>query len=178
MIHTEEAFESVIVTALLSGGYVRVEKSGYDRARGLFPETLLAFIRETQPKEWDKLQAILGPKTGEQILSDLVKWMDAHGSLATLRHGFKCYGRQLRIAYFRAAHGLNAELITRYAANRVGVTRQLRYSERNANELDLVLSVNGLPVITLELKNPLTWQTAADAIHQYKCDRDRPRTAV
>ena len=98
-------------------------------------------------------------------MSDLVKWMDVQGSLSTLRHGFKCYGRLLRIAYFRAAHGLNAELLTRYAANRVGVTRQLRYSERNANELDLVLSVNGLPVITLKLKNPLTGQNAADAIH-------------
>ena len=172
MMHTEEAFEAAIEDALLAGWYVSVAKSGYDRALGLFPEPLLAFLRDTQGAETARLEAILGPKTDAQILSDLTKWLDAQGALATLRHGFKCYGRLLRVAYFRAAHGLNAELQNRYDRNRVGVTRQLRYSARNTNELDLVLSVNGLPLFTLELKNPLTGQTAQDAIRQYQNDRD------
>ena len=64
--------------------------------------------------------AARGRRPGEQVLGDLCKWMDANGSLATLRHGFKCYGRTLRVAFFKAAHELNPELEARYAANRLG----------------------------------------------------------
>jgi type I restriction enzyme R subunit len=103
--------------------------------------------------------------------------MDTHGSLTTLRHGFKCYGRTLRVAFFKAAHELNPELEARHAANRVGVTRQLHYSTRSENSLEVVLTVNGIPVATLELKNPLTGQTVTEAIRQYQTDRD-PRETV
>ena len=150
---------------------------GFDRERAIFPETVLAFIRETQPKEWAKLKALHGDNTGEQILGDLCKWMDIHGVLATLRHGFKCYGRTLRIAFFKAAHELNPELNARYDANRVGLTRQLHFSPRSEQSLDVTLSVNGLPVATLELKNPLTGQTVEHARKQYRQDRD-PREPI
>jgi len=103
--------------------------------------------------------------------------MDTYGSLATLRHGFKCYGRTLRVAFFKAAHGLNPELEERYAKNRVGITRQLHFSARNEKSLDVVLSVNGIPVATVELKNPLTGQTVEDAMRQYRLDRD-PREPI
>ena len=66
-----------------------------NRERAIFPEVVLEFIRETQQKEWSKLEALHGAKTGEQILTDLCKWMDLKGSIATLNHGFKCYGRTL-----------------------------------------------------------------------------------
>src|SRR5437867_1690478 len=115
--HTEGAFEDVIEAHLLANGYARVANDGFDRARAIFPTVALDFIRETQPKEWAKLEALHGQRTGEQIIADLCKWMDAHGSLATLRHGFKCYGRTLRVAFFKAAHGLNPELEARYARN-------------------------------------------------------------
>ncbi len=124
---SEAAFESVIETHLLAHGYLRLAPDGFDRERAIFPETVLGFIRETQPKEWDKLEALHGERTGEQVLGDLCKWMDQNGALATLRHGFKCYGRTLRVAYFKAAHALNPELEARYAANRLGLTRQLHY---------------------------------------------------
>src|ERR1035437_9614279 len=162
----EIAFEIVIESHLLANGYTRIAEAGYDRARAIFPETILDFIRETQPKEWKKLEALHGAKTGEQIIADLCKWMDAHGSLATLRHGFKCYGRTLRVAFFKAAHGLNAELEARYAANRLGLTRQLHFSLKNEKSLDVTLSVNGIPVVTLELKNALTGQTLEHAVRQ------------
>src|SRR5712692_6178525 len=157
--HSEAAFETVIEAQLLANGYVSVDRDGFDRKRAIFPETVLAFIRETQPKEWAKLEALHGEKTGEQILGDLCKWMDANGSLATLRHGFKCYGRTLRVAFFKPAHGLNPELEKRYKANRLGLTRQLHFSPKNEKSLDVSLSVNGVPVATLELKNQLTQQT-------------------
>ena len=168
----EFAFESAIELDLLAKGYVPVGESGFDRERAIFPVVALAFIRQTQPKDWGKLESLHGAKTGDLILADLCKWMDAHGSLATLRHGFKCYGRTLRVAFFKAAHGLNAELENRYKANRVGITRQLHYSTRNANSLDVAISVNGIPVATAELKNPLTGQTFEDAKRQYCLDRD------
>ena len=106
------------------------------------------------------------------VLKDLTHWLDTYGTLAVLRNGFKCYGRTLRVAFFKPAHGMNPELAAQYAANRVGVTRQLRYSLKNTNELDLVLSINGIPVVTAELKNPMTGQTVTNAIAQYQQDRD------
>ncbi len=175
--HTEGAFETVIETYLLANGYVTVDRRGFDRDRALFPEVVLGFIHETQPKEWSKLEALHGESTGEQILADLCKWIDANGSLATLRHGFKCYGRTLHIAFFKAAHELNEELEARYAANRVGITRQLHFSPQSEESIDVTLSLNGIPIATLELKNPLTGQTLDDARRQYREDRD-PREPI
>ena len=175
--HSEAAFETVIEAHLLENGYVPIDREGFDRERAIFPETVLAFIRETQPKEWAKLEVLHGDKTGEQVLGDLCKWMDTNGALATLRHGFKCYGRTLHAAYFKAAHELNPELESHYAANRLGLTRQLHFSPRSEKSLDVVLSLNGIPVATMELKNPLTGQRVEDARRQYKQDRD-PREPI
>jgi type I restriction enzyme R subunit len=83
----------------------------------------------------------------------------------------------LRAAFFKAAHGLNPELEERYAKNRVGITRQLHFSARNEKSLDVTVSVNGIPVATAELKNPLTGQTIEDAMRQYRLDRD-PREPI
>src|SRR6266705_756098 len=176
-VHGEASFETVIEGYLLKNGYAAIDRNGFDCERTIFPETVLTFIRETQPKEWSKLEALHGRRTGEQILADLFKWMDANGSLATLRHGFKCYGRTLHAAFFKAAHELNPELETRYAANRLGLTRQLHFSPRSEKSLDVTLSMNGIPVVTLELKNPMTGQTFEDARRQYKQDRD-PREPI
>ena len=173
----ESAFETVIEAHLLANGYVSVPGRGFDRERAVFPEVALGFIRETQPDAWTRLEALLGERTGEQVLADLCKWMDRNGALATLRHGFKCYGRTLRIAFFKAAHALNPELEARYAANRVGLTCQLRFSPRSEQSVDVTLSLNGIPVSTLELKNPLTGQTVEDARWQYRRDRD-PREPI
>jgi type I restriction enzyme R subunit len=72
----ELAFEIAIERHLLGHGFISVKPEGFDRARAIFPEVVLAFIRETQPMEWAKLEALHGAKTGEQILTDLCKWMD------------------------------------------------------------------------------------------------------
>lgn len=168
----EAAFESVIEHHLLSNGYQSIDGQAYDKERAIFPNTVLAFIQQTQPREWGKLEALLGERTREQVLTDLCKWMDSYGSLATLRHGFKCYGRLLHVAFFKAAHTMNPELDANYAANCLGLTRQLRYSTRSTHSLDLTISLNGIPVATVELKNPITGQTIQDAIQQYKQDRD------
>lgn len=175
--HSEGAFETVIETTMLANGAVPQPAAGFDRDRAIFPETVLEFIRATQPKEWRALEALHGEKTGAQILADLTKWMDREGSLATLRHGFKCYGKTLRVAFFKAAHKLNPELEARYAANRLGVTRQLHYSNASSNSIDVALSLNGIPIASVELKNAMSGQTVEKALHQYRTTRD-PRETI
>lgn len=174
---SEAAFETAIEAVLLGAGYTRVDANGFDRERAVFPDEALGFIRATQAKVWERLEALHGEQTGTRVMESLCKWLDTHGTLATLRHGFKCFGKTLRIACFRPAHGLNPELEARYRANRLGLTRQLHFSPKSEKSLDVVLSVNGIPVVTLELKNPLSGQTAANAIHQYRHDRD-PREPI
>jgi type I restriction enzyme R subunit len=173
----EAAFEISLSATLLAGGYVKVTPDSFDRQRAIFPQVVLDFIRTTQSAHWKKLEALHGAKTGERILADFCKWMDANGSLATLRHGFKCYGRTLRVAFFKPAHGLNPELEKRYKANCLGLTRQLHFSPQNEKSLDVTVSVNGIPVVTLELKNQLTGQTVEHAMRQYQQDRD-PREVI
>lgn len=170
--HDEASFESVIEAHLLASGYESTAPTTYHPGHALIPEITLTFIRTSQPKEWTKLEALHGINTEATVLKDLTHWLDTYGTLAVLRNGFKCYGRTLRVAFFKPAHGMNPELAAQYAANRVGVTRQLRYSLKNTNELDLVLSINGIPVVTAELKNPMTGQTVTNAITQYSQDRD------
>jgi type I restriction enzyme R subunit len=174
---SEAAFETAIESVLLGDGYTRVGAKDFDRERAIFPAEVLAFIQATQTRVWEKLEALHAEQTGERVLESLCKWLDTHGMLATLRHGFKCFGKTLRVAFFRPAHGLNPELEARYQANRLGLTRQLHFSPRSEKSLDVVLSVNGIPVVTLELKNPLSGQTVANAIHQYRHDRD-PREPI
>jgi type I restriction enzyme R subunit len=169
---SEAAFETAIEAVLLANGYIWVDAKGFDRERAIFSDEALAFIRANQTKVWDKLEALHGEQTSARVLESLCKWLDTHGALVTLRQGFKCFGKTLRIAFFRPAHGLNPELEARYRANRLGLTRQLHFSPKSEKSLDVVLSVNGIPVVTLELKNPLSGQTVANAIHQYRHDRD------
>ena len=90
-----------------------------------------------------------------------------------LRHGFKCFGKLFRVAYFAPASGMNPDTQALYQANDLAVTRQLRYSPKHSNTLDVTLALNGIPVATLELKNPMTGQTWRNAIHQYQTDRDQ-----
>jgi type I restriction enzyme R subunit len=94
--HCEAAFESVIEAQLFTNGYVKVA-----RERAILSELVLAAILQTTSGEsrLRKLEALHGDKTGEQVLGDPFKWMDQNGSLATLRHGFKCYARTLHAAF-------------------------------------------------------------------------------
>lgn len=176
--HTKEAaYESVIENHLLQNGYVSLPSNTFDRERAIFGAPLLDFIRTSQPKAWARLEKLLGEQTGEQILRDLCKWLEIHGVLATLRHGFKCYGRKLFAAQFAPVHRMNPDADAAYAANTCGLTRQLYYSASNTKSLDLVLSLNGIPLMTVELKNQGSGQTVNDAVKQYRKDRD-PRELI
>ena len=178
--HTEARLEDAIVDHLTSqGGYVFVDyrsgpaKDRFDKARALDPALVLGFIQTTQPKPWQSLVAIHGEETGKVVLDHLVKELETKGILKVLRQGFKCYGKLLRVAVFAPNNLLNPDTLTLYGQNVLSVTRQLYYSTQHSKSLDLVLLLNGLPVATAELKNPLSGQTVEDAKKQYKRDRDQ-----
>ena len=140
---------------------------------------MIGFIKETQVKEWEALYKLQKEKTEEILIDDLCKALnsDYEGCLKVLRHGFKCFGKTFRVAYFAPASGLNPDTQKLYSANKLTITRQLKYSNKNKNSIDTVLSINGIPIVTIELKNPMTSQTWRNAIHQYKNDRD-PRETI
>ena len=154
------------------GGYRKRRPEEYDRALCLLPRDVVDFVLATQPNEWKKLSQHHGTAVREQFLSRLASEIERRGALDVLRQGIKDSGCKFRLAYFRPASGLNEETRRLHAANLFAVVRQLRYSTKNENCLDLVLFLNGIPIFTAELKNPLTGQDVEDAIRQYKTDRD------
>lgn len=173
--YSEAAFETAIEDhLLLSGGYQKGKPELFDRKRALDTGVLLEFIKETQPEEWEYLSGILKERTEETLLDELCRALDSQyeGCLKVLRHGFKCYGKLFRVAYFAPASGMNEVLSRKYESNRLTITRQLRFSPDSEKSLDVTLSINGIPVATAELKNPMTGQTWRNAVHQYRHDRD------
>src|SRR5205823_3282651 len=127
----------------------------------------------TQSRAWEQLIKIHGPEVEKKFLFRLARELDARGTLDCLRNGVVDYGVRFQLCHFAPVSSLNPETAALYAGNRLQVYRQLRYSARHDNEVDIVLAVNGLPVVTTELKNPLTNQTAANqGRKQYIQDRD------
>ena len=170
-MHKEENFEDTIDRELQElCGYTKGNSDDYDPETALFPSEIIAFIKKTQPKTWSRLANTSGGNTEQNIIDSLVKELKSRGMLDVLRNGFKCYGKKLKVAYFQPNTGMNPETLALYQKNRLTFTRQVTIETGRIP--DLVISLNGLPVATIELKNPLTGQTYTNAIHQYKRDRD------
>jgi type I restriction enzyme, R subunit len=178
----ERGFEDAITTSLVDVGGYRVCKWGtkpewlddFNAKLGLDTTELLAFIEATQPGAWTRLVEVHGSPEGamHRFGDRLAKQLDERGAVDVLRHGVNDHGIELRLAFFKPAHGLTPELTERYLANRLTITRQLPYEPGTTKTIDLCLFVNGIPVATAELKNPLTHQTVEDAKKQYREDRD------
>lgn len=184
----ELAFEACLEDHLLSppGGYAKGDHRdydaakaplGYDRESALFPGVFIEFVKASQPETWKALEKLHAGNTAEIVLNELGKNLDSRGCLEILRHGFKCYGKQIDAAYFRPASGLNPETIRLYGLNNLTITRQVRFNPESEQSLDVVLALNGLPIATAELKNPMSGQTVAHAKRQYMYDRD-PRQPI
>jgi type I restriction enzyme R subunit len=154
------------------GGYLKRKPEEYDRSLCLLPRDVLDFVLATQPREWKKLEQHHGAAIKEEFLRRLASEIERRGALDVLRNGIKDSGCKFRLAYFRPATGLNEETRRLHAANLFAIVRQLRYSTKNENSLDLGLFLNGIPIFTTELKNPLNAQDVEDAIRQYKSHRD------
>lgn len=173
-LHKEISFELEICHHLSTHGWLYAEgdAAGYDRARALFPEDVLAWVQSTQPKAWETLTKNHGSKAGETLVARLRDQLDQRGTVDVLRNGIELLGLKtpLKLAEFKPALAINPDILERYAANRLRVVRQVRYSLHNENCIDLVLFLNGLPVATVELKTDFT-QSIGDAVDQYRFDR-------
>ena len=157
---------------IVPGGYLRRTANEYDRSLCLIPRDVIDFILATQPKEWAKLKQHHSESVKDVFLRRLASEIERRGALDVFRNGVKDSGCKFNLAYFRPASGLNEQIRRLHAANLFAVARQVHYSEKNEKSLDLVLFLNGIPIFTAELKNPLSGQTVDDAMRQYKSDRD------
>lgn len=175
---TERVFEFHVEDLLLKQcGWLPGTNAEWDKARALFPARAFAFIEATQPKLWIEMAAQHGSNLQPMLIDALGKELNIKGSLHVLRHGFKFYGKLFRLAYFKPAHALSPDVLELYAQNQLTVTRQVPCHPGDHSTTDMVLAVNGLPVATIELKNPGTHQTWRHAIKQYQTDRD-PRAPL
>ena len=171
--HTNElAFESTVESMLLDGGWRKGDREEWDVDRALFPGRALAFIRDTQRELWAGMAALHGANLESTLIEMLVKELDNKGSLDVLRHGFRFFGKTFRLAYFKPSHGLNPDALAQFERNELTVTRQARSHPVKGYEVDLLFALNGVPVATCELKNPMTGQTWRSAVRQYQQDRD------
>lgn len=153
--------------------YIKRHPEDYNRSLCLDSEMIFDFIYTTQASMWEELKTQHGAKVKERFLKRLVKEIETRGTLDVLRRGVKDLGCKFDMAYFKPVSGLNEEHRRLYNGNILSVTRQPHYSEREPNKsLDMVLFLNGIPIITAELKNPLKGQTVQDAVQQYRRDRD------
>lgn len=172
-MHKEINFENDIEHALISsGGYEKGDPNTYDPETALFPADVVAFVQNTQPKVWMRLTQLDAVKATGMLLDSLVRELAVKGSLAILREGFKCVGKRVRLAYFAPNTGLDPASTERYDDNRLTIVRQVH--TKSGAIPDLVLAVNGLPVATLELKNPMsaTRWNVENAKYQYRFERD------
>lgn len=173
-LHKEISFETEICEHLAAHGWLYAEGDygRYDRARALFPDDVLAWVQQTQPKTWETIEKNHRANAADTLLTRVRDSIDQRGTLDVLRHGIEVLGlrEKVTLAQFKPALAINADILARYDANRLRVVRQVRYSLHSENSIDLVLFLNGLPVATVELKTDFT-QSIGDAIDQYRFDR-------
>lgn len=183
MDKSEKRFERDIESFLISpeGGYTQfcgqdtegnwVHNRQHDVAKCIYMDVLCEFIEKTQPKEWAKYVKYYGANAAEKLYHRLETTISNQGLLYVLRNGIEDMGCKLKMCYFMPESENSSLAAERYEANILGCTRQFRYSTANTNTIDMVLSVNGIPVVALELKNQLTGQDYHCAIKQFKEDR-------
>ena len=178
---SEKRFEYDIEQYLISHGYEQFngqDKDGnwvhnrqHDVDKCIYMDVLCEFIAKTQPKEWAKYTKYYGDKAADKLYTRLEQTISNEGLISVLRNGITDMGVKLKVCYFKPESTLNETLNEQYAANILGCTRQFQYSANNGNTIDMVLSVNGIPVVAIELKNQFKGQDVYNAMKQYKKDR-------
>lgn len=176
MQDNEKRFEQDIESALISpaGGWSKqnFQATHYDATKGLDLQVLIRYIKNTQPKMWERYEKIMGSTVEDAFYKRFEKEVAQHGMLHVLRNGIKDRGMKFKVIQFKPSSTLNTELVEHYQANLTTVTRQFAYSPYNHNTLDMVLSVNGIPLVAVELKNQFKGQTVENAKVQFMNDRD------
>ena len=168
----EKRFEQDIEEYLLThGGYQKGNPAAFDRERALDTGTFLTFIRASQPKQWERYTGVYGADSDRQLIERFCREVRLVGLLKVLRQGFTDRGINFRPVFWKPETSMNALSQAQYAANILHCTRQLHYSPANENSVDIVLFLNGIPVVSMELKCQFTGQSVANAMEQYKFDR-------
>lgn len=153
-------------------GYKERNNASYDKDLCLIPDDLIAFINDTQPEKIVELYKQYAKDTHQKIVEHVAADLKKRKTLDVLREGVRDRGQKLNLIFFKPNHDKSPEHANWYKKNRLTIIRQLKYSKKNENSIDIVLFVNGIPVVTIELKNALTGQYLHHAIKQYIQDRD------
>ena len=169
----EKNFEEYIESYFLSanGGYTK----GYDvfdTKYGIYKNTLINFIKETQSKEWKRFENQNPGNTEDAFCKKFNDAVISDGMLHVLRHGFKHRGIQFKVCFFKPESTLNQLSAELYAKNKIECYRQWFYSATCSKSVDMVLTVNGIPLVALELKNQIMGQSVTNAKLQWQNDRD------
>lgn len=174
----EQDIEEFMIT---SGGLVRFSQQDstgtwvysqvFDRDKNLYIDVLADFIKSTQPQAWKRYENLYGEQAKLKLATRFDKEVQDHGLIHVLRNGITDMGVKLKVCYFKPESALNEKDNELYQKNVVSVTRQFYFSGATHETIDMVISVNGIPVIALELKNQFTNQNYENAIVQYK-ERD------
>lgn len=164
----EEAIENYLIT---EGGYEKGIPEHLNRASALDEDTFINFIKTTQPTEWEKHTRNYPNNPELALLRRFQEEVSATNLLQVLRHGFKDRGVKFYPCYFKPETTMNPEHNKRYSQNILHCTRQMKFSLLDERSIDIVLLLNGIPVVSMELKNQFTGQDVSNAISQYKFDR-------
>lgn len=170
----EKDMEAIIEADLTASGYFKRESDAYDKTLCLIPDDVVNFLIATQPAKWEAYQKQHGSSVKDTLLSKIKDEIDKRGTLELLRKPFASYGVYFDFAFFKPASGLNESYMKKYQGNIFSVMRQVKYSTKNENSLDMAFFLNGLPVTTFELKDRMTGSgyNVENAIRQYQEDRD------
>lgn len=178
MADTEKQFEQDIERFLISdeGGWKKGDDVGYKNSNkvdmALDIDTLVSFVQDTQPLTWKRFEKSCNSDTNAKFYKAVEDAITSDGLVYVLRHGFKYRGMEFKLCYFEPESGLNKLAAERYQKNICQCVRQWHYSKKNNNSVDMVLMVNGIPVVAIELKNQLTGQTVENGMAQWISDRD------
>lgn len=181
MAENEKQFESNIEAFLISptGGYRKATDAGYTLSSGmaLDIQTLVEFVKATQPVMWQRFEKQCNSDPYRKFYKCFEDAVQMDGLLSVIRHGFKHRGMDFKVCYFKPESTLNDTAVKRYEQNVCQCIRQWHYSEQNNNSVDMMLAINGIPVVAIELKNQLTGQTVDNAKLQWQYDRDQREPA-
>lgn len=169
---SEKNLETILVSYLRDAhGYEEGTSEDYNKEYALDSERVKRFILSTQKKKAENTACFASEISERKFFAELNKQLASRGITDVLRKGFR-YISELFDMYYPLPSELNPTAQEMYAKNIFCVTRQLFYSKDNSNSIDVMVSLNGMPVMTMELKNHYTCQTVDDAIKQYQIDRD------
>ena len=180
MDYTEKQFETDIENSLITtGGWEKATDAGYRKnpEMALDIETLVQFVKTTQPIPWQRFEKQCNSDPYKKFYKAFEDAVLSDGMIGVLRHGFKYRGIDFKVCYFKPESELNTDAVKRYNQNICQCIRQWHYSEKNKNSVDLLLSVNGIPLVATELKNQFTGQSINNGKAQWMYDRDNREPA-